>query len=97
MGDCLPRKDTMTEPIFDEQGRVALRYYQDTGPILVQDTPSGKDYTFICHVVSMAWINPEDVDHLLARLKSCCGGNKRQTFDYANANAIAAWRNGGRP
>jgi hypothetical protein len=84
-------------PITNEQGQVALRYYQDTGPILVQGTPSGTEYTFICHVVSMAWVEPEDVDHLLARRKTCCGGSKRQIFDYAHPNAIAAWRNGGRP
>lgn len=76
---------------------IALKYYQPA-QILVQGTPTGKEYVFVPRAnISMAFIDPDDVANLLGRRAGCnCGGSKRTpAFDYANESDIRRWNNGG--
>lgn len=81
---------------MNDQGQVAIKYYQPQNQVLVQQTLSGTDYVFICRAnITLAWIEPADVEHLLARRKRCCGNHQRQIFFYANADEVRRWTNGG--
>ena len=76
---------------------IALKYYQ-TGQVLVQNTPSGKEYVFVVRAnISLAYIDAPDVDDLLSRKKVCggCGGRVSQLFFRANEDDIRRWENGG--
>lgn len=75
---------------------VALKYYQPT-QVLVKATPSGAEYVFVPKAnISMAYVQPEDVDNLLVRKAGCnCGGSKKQAFHYANEDDKRRWENGG--
>ena len=76
---------------------VALKYYQPT-QVLVKATPSGKEYVFVPKAnISLAFVDPGDVDNLLGRKAGCnCGGSKRQqAFNYANEDDTRRWENGG--
>ena len=56
----------------NEQGQVALCYYQPI-PKLIELT-TGKGYYFDCqHSVSLSWVDPQDVPALLALRGGCCG------------------------
>lgn len=79
------------------QGQVALKYYQPTD-VIARDAPSGKEYSFKSIVsISLAWVDFEDVEHLLARTKNCCGAGTRPRtiFLYANDDDVRRWTNKG--
>lgn len=79
-----------SDPITNELGEVAIRYYQPA-QVFAQSTPTQTDYFFDVKAgVSMAWVKPEDVANLLARRGGCCNG-KRQKYDYANQAAVDLW------
>jgi hypothetical protein len=81
----------MTQPIINAANQTAIRYYQPT-PVLVKNTPSGKEYYFnVVAAISMAWVDAEDVQNIIDRRKTCCGGNKRVLFSYANDAAVRIW------
>lgn len=76
---------------------IALKYYQPT-QVLVKATPSGKEYVFVPKAnIALAFIDPDDVDHLLGRKAGCnCGGSKKgQAFYPANEDDVRRWNNGG--
>lgn len=76
--------------ITNSAGDVAIRYYQPA-QVLAKNTPTGKQYFFDVKMdVSMAWVDPKDVDNLLARKGGCCN-KKRKLYDYANENAVGLW------
>lgn len=76
--------------------QVALKYYQPS-QVLVQNTPSGKQYVFVVQAnISMAYVDADDVDNLLSRKAGCnCGGNKKQAFYRANEDDVRRWENKG--
>jgi hypothetical protein len=77
-----------------EQIEVALRYRQ-TGNVLLQGNPSGKEYVAITQAnICMAWVDTADVDFILAKRDGCCGG-KRQSFRLANEADVRRWTNKG--
>lgn len=86
----------MTQPITNDAGQVALKYYQ-AAQVLAQGTPTGAGYAFAVRAnIAMSWVEPADVENLLARRAGCnCGGRKRQAFFYANEDDIRRWENGG--
>jgi hypothetical protein len=86
----------MTDPITNDAGQVALKYYQPA-QVLAQGTPTGAGYAFAVRAnISMSWVNPGDVGNLLARKAGCnCGGRKRQAFFYANEDDVRRWQNNG--
>lgn len=78
----------------NEQGEVALKHYQPA-QVLVQNTPSGKEYVFTTRAnICLAWIQEGDVQSILSRTGGCCGG-RRKLFDYANESDVRRWTNGG--
>lgn len=86
----------MTQPITNDAGQIALKYYQ-AAQVLAQQTPTGAGYAFAVRAnIAMSWVDPDDVDNLLARRAGCnCGGRKRQAFFYANESDVRRWTNGG--
>lgn len=86
----------MSDPITNATGDIALKYHQPQNRVLIQKTPTGADYVFVCKAnITLAWVNPDDVQHLLERRKHCCGNNKKQVFFYANESDVRRWTNGG--
>ena len=84
--------------ITNGQNEVALKFYQPQARVLVpaNTTPTQTDYVFLCKAnITLAWVKPEDVDNLLARKKTCCGGNQRPRFLHANEDDVRRWTNGG--
>lgn len=78
------------------ESQTALKYYQPAARILIQDTPSHTPYVFVCRAnITMAWVDNQDVEHILSRYKVCCGGQKKKMFYRANENDIRQWTNGG--
>ena len=76
---------------------IALKYYQPT-QVIARGTPTGKEYVFVPKAnISMAYVDPGDVDNLLARKGGCnCGGSRRrQAFERANEDDERRWNNGG--
>lgn len=87
----------MTQPITNDAGQTAIKYYQPA-KVLAQNTPSGNGYLFQVRAnIAMAWVDSGDVNNLLQRRAGCnCGGSKKkQAFSYANEDDIRRWTNGG--
>lgn len=85
----------MSDPITNEAGEVALKYRQPA-PVIARNTPSKKEYAFVVKAnISMAWVDPQDVDNLISRTKTCCGGNRKKQFFLANESDVRRWTNGG--
>lgn len=83
--------------ITNDAGGIALVYYQPTqAHVSSHKTTTGKEYVFTTHYVSVAWVDPVDVDGLLAMRKTCCGGTRKKMFTYANQAQVDIWsrRNG---
>lgn len=86
----------MSDQITNEAGEVALKYHNQAQVLSPPDTPSGKRYVFVVKAnISMAWVDAQDVDHLLKITKQCCGNNRKQQFFLANENDVRRWTNGG--
>lgn len=90
----------MTEKVLhpdaqtNESGDIALKYYQP-GQVLLQNNPSKREYAAITQAnICMVWVDPLDVDHILAKRGGCCGG-KKQLFTYANESDVRRWTNRG--
>lgn len=77
---------------------IALKYYQPA-QVLVQGTPTGKEYVFVpkANISLCPDVDPADVGNLLGRKAGCnCGGSRRQPAFYeANESDIRRWNNGG--
>lgn len=81
----------MSDPITNDVGQIAIRYYQPA-QVLTKNTPSGTQYFFDVKAgVSMAWVEPEDVEALLAKRPRPCCQKARQVYDYANQAAVDLW------
>ena len=63
----------------NEIGQVAIKYKRQNQKLV-------NGYVFIVKAnISMAWINPEDVQKLLNIRGGCCGA-KQKMFIYANSD-----------
>jgi len=84
----------MVEPQKNEQGQIAIRYYQ-TVPHVVS---AGKtEYAFVVqHNICLAWINPEHVNTVLAMKHRCCGDNYNQAYFICNDLNVKLWKDGRR-
>lgn len=86
--------DKYPEAQTNNAGQIALKYRQP-GNILLQGNPSGAEYVAVTQAnICMAWIDPDDVDFILAKKDGCCGG-KRQSFYLANESDVRRWTNKG--
>lgn len=91
----------MTKPLnrhpdaqINDEGQIALKYRQP-GNILLVGNPSGLEYVAVTQAnICMAWVDPADVDFILAKRDGCCGG-KRQSFYLANESDVRRWTNKG--
>lgn len=84
----------LTNAQCNEKNEVAVKYRQP-GQVLLIGNPSGRQYVAITQAnICLVWINPEDVDFILAKKDGCCGG-KRQSFYLANESDVRRWTNRG--
>lgn len=75
--------------VTNEEGQVALVYYQAI-PHVVKARQT--EYAFVAkRAISLAWINPDDVEALLSVRRQCCGGNKAPSYQYANEAQVRIW------
>lgn len=80
----------LTSAQTNGSGQIALRYRQP-GNVLLQGNPSGKEYVAVTRAsICMVWVDPADVDFILAKKDGCCGG-KRQSFHLANKIDVELW------
>ena len=79
--------------VTNEDGYVAVRYYQPTNKYVGIGDPLQREYLFEARAagVSLAWINPVDVDKILSMKKQCCGGNSNPIFHLANERDVQIW------
>jgi len=85
----------LTKATLNAQGQVAMRYMQQK-PALVKC--NGTQYYFSTKAsISMAFVNPEDVDCLLAVMEGCgcAGGRKKNMIFLADETHARRWINGG--
>jgi len=88
----IPNKHT--EAQTNDKGEIAVKYRQP-GNVLLQDNPSGREYVAVTQAnICMAWIDPVDVDFILAKRDGCCG-KKQQSFSLANEADVRRWTNKG--
>jgi hypothetical protein len=75
-------------------GEIAVKYRQP-GNVLLQGNPSGKEYVAVTQAnICMAWVDPADVDYILAKKDGCCGG-RQQSFFLAHEADVRQWTNKG--
>ena len=80
--------------IKNEQGQIAISYYQPIDRVVMVGETR---YVFITkRAVSLAWVNEEDVEKILAITKSCCGGRIRAVYRYATPSQVNVWSGTGR-
>ncbi len=86
--------------VKNEQGEVAIAYYQPAEAYVDGSrVPSGRGYAFRTErAVCMAWVDPRDVDAILAMTKNCagCGNKARRLFAYATIGQVWMWATGRR-
>lgn len=81
--------------VVNEQGQVFLRYMQES-PMVV--SCNGHEYAFVIRgAVTMAFVDPTDVDCLLGVRKGCnCnGGSKKNVIFLADERHAKMWIAGG--
>ena len=72
----------------NEIGQVAIKYKRQNQKLV-------NGYVFIVRAnISMAWINPEDVQKLLNIRGGCCGA-KQKMFLPSNPDDVRRWTQGG--
>lgn len=82
------------EAQVNEAGEIAVKYRQP-GRVLLQHNPSKKEYVAITRAnICMAWVDPQDVDHILRKVGGCCG-KKQKAFSLANPDDVRRWTRGG--
>jgi hypothetical protein len=81
----------------NEQGQVAIRRYRQNQRQVIVDQATKKFYLFRPqHNICLAWVDPEDVDKILAIKRKCCGGAGSPEFYLADEYAVRVWTHGGR-
>ena len=77
--------------IKNENGDVAITYFQEIHkPVRMGD---GTRYQWsVKRNVSLAWVNPKHIDQVLAKTRSCCGGQrKRGVFRLSSQQEVNLW------
>lgn len=82
-------------PEINEAGLIAIKHYNSNPAIAkVSDTV----YMFTPRLnVSMAWVQPEHTDKLLAEMTKACCNQQKHKFLYANELDVSLWTTGERP
>lgn len=80
---------TIGDRVVNESGQVAVSYFQ---PITQRLRVGTREYSFIVHFnISMAWIEPEDVEAVLSVVKECCGGNRSRVYRLEHETHVKRW------
>lgn len=75
--------------VYNSNGEVAVRYYTTVPHNL---KVNGKTYSFsVSRNICMAWISPEDVDAVLAVIKTCCNNIPRQVYRLEHEAHVRRW------
>ena len=86
----------MTVPdtaITNDQGQVLLRYMKQADEYV---KCGSAEYVFVTKAnISAAWVNPEDLDCLLAHKASCCGGKAKNVIFLIDETHARRWITGG--
>ena len=86
--------DRYPEAQTNDKNEIAVKYRQP-GNVLLQDNPSGLEYVAITQAnICLAWIDPADVDFIMAKRDGCCG-KKQPSFSLANESDVRRWTNKG--
>ena len=88
----MPWNSDLSTAIKNEQGDVALCYFQTTNPLLIVN---GHPYKFVTKFnICLAWVAIQDAPAMLALRKTCCGGSKNPSVRVANAHDVRMWTYG---
>ncbi len=78
----------------NEDGWVALKRYQTINKLI---TVGGKEYMFMTkHNICLAWVRPEHVGQVLAKMRVCCNNKKTPMFTYSSETDTRRHQFGGR-
>jgi len=79
--------------IRNDQGQVLLRYMKQAQEYV---KCGSAEYIFEVRAnIAAAWVNPEDVDCLLAHKASCCGGKAKSVIFLIDETHARRWQYGG--
>ena len=82
---------TIDGRVVNDFGKVAVKYFQ---PLNNDLKVNGKTYSFkVKKSISIAWIEPEDVDAVLNVVKECCGGNRMRVYKLEHETHVRRWLN----
>jgi len=73
--------------------KTAIKYFQ-TIPHTVK--MGNNHYTFVVQAnICLCWVDNWNVERILSKTKSCCGGNKNRVYRLANESDVRRWTNKG--
>lgn len=81
--------------VTNDVGQIALKYLSPVPKFISAN--GGGEYIFSVRAnISLAWIEPKDVNNILGIKSGCnCGSGKKRVFVYANEDDVRRWTNGG--
>lgn len=75
--------------ISDEDQNIAIRFNGYAQKYVV--CPSGRQYVFMPnHNISIAFVNPDDVQYVINKKVGCCG-NQKYSFHVATPEEYNTW------
>jgi len=82
---------TIGNKVVNDDGQVAVKYFQPMSQTL---KIGSKVYIFVVRKsLSIAWIEPEDVDAVLNVVKICCGNTPHKVFRLEHETHVKRWLN----
>ena len=82
---------TIDGKVVNDSGQVAVKYFQPMSQTL---KVNGRTYIFkVMKNLSIAWIEPEDVEAVLNVTKVCCGGNRNKVYRLEHETHVKRWLN----
>jgi hypothetical protein len=83
--------NTVDGRVVNENGQVAVKYYQPVPQVI---KVNGRTYVFsVNKSLSIAWVEPEDVNAILNITKVCCGGQRNKVFRLEHETHVKRWLN----
>jgi len=82
---------TIDGRVVNDKGQVAVKYFQP-----MSQTLKMRSRTYVFQVkksLSIAWIEPEDVEEVLSVTKVCCGGNRNKVYRLEHEMHVKRWLN----
>ena len=82
---------TIGNRVVNDSGQVAVKYFQ---PISQTLKVNGRTYIFrVMKSLSIAWIEPQDVEAVLNIVKVCCGNTSRKVYRLEHKTHVKRWLN----